>query len=108
LSECLKLMLDNQVLALPVVDEDGKFQCVFSLNDLIGIILSEFTEAEIKSLNVWISFFDTFEKHARITELMQKHVKEFELPEAIRVDQDTALSTVINLLIDKKAHRSCG
>jgi len=118
LATAFKSMIDNQVLAVPVINSNsGQVISVFSMLDLLAYITSSFTEEDFKGLasedsETWHYFYSKLlgtKDHLaneRLDNVFGKKLFEFEnLDPLITVYSDFPLQTAIELMIGSKSHR---
>jgi len=116
--DALRVLIDNQILAVPVLNEDtGDVVSVLSVLDLLSYIVEQFPEEDFVKLNqrsseIWQSFYGkmvgTKEQIAneRIVHLLGKKLFDFEaLDPVYSVYGNFPLQTAVEFMVGSKAHR---
>jgi len=117
-STAFKTMIDNEILAVPVIQEDtGGVISVFSMLDVLSQIVNHFSETDILGLLVpdtetWQYFYSKLlgtkdqVTNERLDKLFEKRMFEFEeLDPVYTVYSDFPLENALELMIGSKAHR---
>lgn len=103
--QLVKLLLENKISGVPVVDEQGKVIGIVSEADLIYPEKSVHLPAFIPVLD-GIIFLESFKKlEKEIKKMTAYKVKDVMIKNVITVDEDSDLEDIVNILLNKKINR---
>lgn len=101
----VRILLENKISGVPVVDEDSKVIGIVSEADLIYPEKSLHLPAFIPILD-GIIFLESFKKlEKEIKKMTAYKVEDVMVKKVITVNEDTEVEEVVNILIDKKINR---
>lgn len=103
--QLVKLLLENKISGVPVVDEQGKVIGIVSEADLIYPEKSVHLPAFIPVLD-GIIFLESFKKlEKEIKKMTAYKVKDVMIKDVVTVDEDANLEDIVNILLNKKINR---
>jgi len=113
LKEAFKLLIENQILAIPVLSDDGKVSSVLSMSDIVSILVENFSEAEIRTLDgtsIWKSFDikdqeSTGKQLEKINLLFSRKLSEFKFEEAVKLSHNSTLEEAVDLILSRGIQR---
>jgi CBS domain-containing protein len=109
ISQALKILIDNKVQAVPVVDHtSGKPLYILSMMNILDYLLQVFTEDDFKT-DVTHQFLQWLEgkpekvAQEKLTVIEQKI--DYKLDDAVTIDETASILDALKLSIDNHAHR---
>ncbi|WP_432665997.1 CBS domain-containing protein [Wukongibacter baidiensis] len=103
--DLVKILLENEISGVPVVDEKGNVVGIVSEADLIYPEKSLHLPAFIPVLD-GIVFLESFKKlEKEIKKMTAYRVKDVMNKDVVAVKEDTEVQEVVNILLDKKINR---
>ena len=103
--ELVKILLDNRISGVPVVDEEDKVIGIVSEGDLIYPEKSLHLPAFIPVLD-GIVFLESFKKlEKEIRKMTAYKVKDVMVKDVVTVEEDMEVEKVVNILLHKKINR---
>lgn len=103
--DVVKILLENKISGVPVVDEDNKVIGIVSEADLIYPEKSLHLPAFIPVLD-GIIFLESFKKlEKEIRKMTAYKVEDVMVKDVVTVNEDTEVEEVVNILIDQKINR---
>ncbi|WP_432402384.1 CBS domain-containing protein [Wukongibacter sp. M2B1] len=103
--ELVRILLDNEISGVPVVDNQNNVVGIVSEADLIYPEKSLHLPAFIPVLD-GIVFLESFKKlEKEIKKMTAYRVKDVMNKDVVTVNEDTEVQEVVNILLDKKINR---
>lgn len=117
IESAFKKLIDNRILAVPVVTKDQKIKSVLSMIDLLNVIVDNFSEEELRGMEtatkeVWEQLYGQFlnKKDAvvqsKVQEVLQRKVEEFHfLDPVVTIKSHQPLADAVQLMVANRCHR---
>lgn len=103
--DLVKILLDNKISGVPVVDEENKVVGIVSEGDLIYPEKSLHLPAFIPVLD-GIVFLQSFKKlEKEIKKMTAYKIEDVMVKKVVTVEEDMEIEEIVNVLLDKKINR---